>query len=120
MPLSLGLSVAGLLGLAAAAASASGSPLSPGARELSDLPSALFLAAAAVAFVLYALALYVVRRRGARVLAVCAVAAAIQLVPLAGPLILSRDVYAYWAYGRVLEDHDANPYVVAPGRYTAD
>ena len=120
VPVSLGLGVAGLLGVAAAAASAGGSPLSPGARELSDVPSALFLAAAAVAFVFYGLALYLVRRKGARVLAVCAVAATIQLVPLAGPLVLSRDVYAYWAYGRVVEDHGANPYVVAPARYARD
>jgi hypothetical protein len=120
LPLSLGLGVAGLLGLAAGAASLSGSPLSPGAPELSDLPSAIFFAAAAAAFVLYALALYLVRRRRAAVLTVCAVAAAVQLVPLAGPLILSRDVYARWAYGRVTADHHANPYVVAPAHYAAD
>ena len=120
LPLSVGFGVAGLLALAAAAASLSGSPLSPGARELSDLPSAAFLAAAAAALALYALALYLLRRRRSHVLAVCAVAAAIQLVPLAGPLVLSRDVYAYWAYGRLTADHHANPYAVAPARYAAD
>jgi hypothetical protein len=45
---------------------------------------------------------------------VCCVVAAIQLIPLAGPLLLSRDVYAYWTYGRLITDHDANPYAVPP------
>jgi Glycosyltransferase family 87 len=116
----LGCGIAGLLGLATAAASASGSPLSPGWSEHSDLPSAVFLAASAAAFVLYALGLYLGRRRKTGLAAVCAVAAAVQLVPLAGPLLLSRDVYAYWAYGREVTRHDANPYAVAPARFAAD
>jgi hypothetical protein len=44
----------------------------------------------------------------------------VQLVPLAGPLVLSRDVYAYWAYGRLAEDHAANPYRIAPARFAGD
>jgi hypothetical protein len=51
---------------------------------------------------------------------VCCVVAAIQLIPLAGPLLLSRDVYAYWTYGRLITDHDANPYAVPPSAYGAD
>mgnify|MGYP003693779741 CR=1 FL=1 len=39
----------------------------------------------------------------------CALAIAIQLVPLAGPLLLSQDAYAYWDYGRLATRHDAEP-----------
>jgi hypothetical protein len=70
--------------------------------------------------VLYLAGLFVVRRRGASLVAVCAIAAAIQLVPLAGPLLISRDVYAYWAYGRVAAVHHANPYSVATVRFHSD
>ena len=48
------------------------------------------------------------------------VAAAIQLAPLAGPLILSRDALAYWAYGRVSSVHDVSPYSVAPATFPGD
>jgi hypothetical protein len=51
---------------------------------------------------------------------VCALAAAIQLVPLAGPLLLSRDVFAYWDYGRLAAAHDANPYSAPPARFAQD
>ena len=51
--------------------------------------------------------------------AACALAVAIQLVPLAGPLLLSQDAYAYWDYGRLATRHDANPYAVAPARFPA-
>jgi hypothetical protein len=112
--------VAGLLALAAVAASWRGSPLRVGGSERSDVPSVVFLAAAGCAFVLYLLGLALLRRHGASLAAVCVIAAAIQLVPLAGPLLLSRDVYAYWAYGREVVVHDANPYAAAPGRFAAD
>jgi hypothetical protein len=38
----------------------------------------------------------------------------IQLIPLAAPLLLSLDVYAYWDYGRLIVEHGLNPYVSAP------
>jgi hypothetical protein len=116
----LGCAIAGLLAIATAAASWPGSPLRAGAPERSDVPSAVFLAAAACAFAAYALALVVVRRRGGALLVVCALALVIQLVPLAGPLVLSRDAYAYWDYGRLAAQHDANPYSVAPARFSHD
>jgi hypothetical protein len=109
-----------LVALAVAAASAHGSPLRAGAPELSDLPAAVYVAAVASAFATYVAALVLVRRRGLPVLAACAVAAAIQLVPLAGPLLLSRDVYAYWAYGRETEVHASNPYSTPPDRFPHD
>jgi hypothetical protein len=36
------------------------------------------------------------------------------------PLLLSRDVYSYAAYGRILAVHGENPYLVAPGDFPAD
>ena len=116
----LGCVVAGLLAVATAAASWPGSPLRAGAPEGSDVPSVVFLAAAACAFAAYVGALLLFRRRGGAVAAACALAVAIQLVPLAGPLLLSQDAYAYWDYGRLATRHDANPYAVAPARFPAD
>jgi Glycosyltransferase family 87 len=116
----LGLALVGLLALSLVAASRPGSPLPPGRPESTDLPGVVFLVAAGGAFALYVLAVVVIRRRGPSLAFVCGVAAAIQLIPLAGPLLLSRDVYAYWTYGRLITAHDANPYAVAPSTYGAD
>jgi alpha-1,6-mannosyltransferase len=118
--LALGCGIVGLLVVAVVAASAAGSPIRAGSRELSDVPGALFLATLACAFVLYAASLVLIHRRGSSLAAICAIAAAIQLTPLAGPLLLSRDVQAYWAYGRIADDHGSNPYVSAPGRFEPD
>ena len=109
-----------LLGLAAIAASWQGSALRAGAPEGSDLPSTVFLTAACCAFVIYVGALFVLRARGMHLVVVCAIAAAIQLVPLVGPLVISRDVYAYWAYGRLAAVHHVNPYTVSPEQYRND
>ena len=116
----LGCAVAGLLGLAVVAASWPGSPLRAGAPERSDLPSVAFLIAAAGAFAAYLGALVVLRRRGGALAIVLTLAVAIQLVPLAGPLLLSRDAYAYWDYGRLAAQHDANPYAVPPAHFPHD
>jgi len=115
-----GLGVTALLGLATVAASWHGSPLRAGAPEGSDLPSTVFLAAAGGAFALYLVGLVLLRRSRAGLATVCALAAAIQLVPLAGPLLLSRDVFAYWDYGRLAASHDANPYSEPPARFARD
>jgi hypothetical protein len=80
----------------------------------------VFLAAAACAFAAYVAALLLLRSRGGALAAACALALTIQLVPLAGPLLLSQDAYAYWDYGRLATRHDANPYAVAPARFPAD
>ena len=116
----LGGGVIVLLIVAVAAASAAGSPLRAGAPELRDGPGIVFLAALAGAFVLYVLALLGLLRRRGSLVVVCAIAAAIQLVPLTGPLLLSRDVHAYWAYGRIADEHGANPYSTAPAHFGAD
>ena len=49
-----------------------------------------------------------------------ALACAIQLVPLAAPVLLSTDVYTYWDYGRIGAVHGGNPYVDEPSSYPDD
>jgi len=119
VPLGLGSGIAALLGVAVAATLPAGSPLRFDHVDGGSL-GALFLGAAAAAFALYVIALVVLRRGSMRIGLVCTIAVVIQLLPLAGPLILSRDVYAYWAYGRVISVHDANPYTVPPVHYPTD
>ena len=52
--------------------------------------------------------------------AVVGSAAAAIAITTAGPLLLSRDVFSYAAYGRIVALHGANPYVVAPSRFATD
>jgi hypothetical protein len=78
--------------------------------------AALFVALLAIAFASYLGALLVLRSRGGNLVLACLLAAAIQLTPLAGPLLLSRDAYSYWAYGRIVASHHQNPFTLAPAR----
>src|SRR5205807_34845 len=119
-PYLLGLSTGVALAAAVAVASMPGSALRVGGIEHGDAASILFVGALSLAFVLYVVALLGLRRHGARLAVVCAIGAAIQLVPLAGPLLLSRDVYSYWAYARVASQHHRDPYVTPPARYPQD
>jgi alpha-1,6-mannosyltransferase len=104
---------------AVVAAHGRGSPLPAGAVERTDVWSVVFLTAAGAAFVLYLLALLLLRRRDLLRLT-CALALIVQLVPLAGPLLLSQDAYSYWAYGRIVTAHDGDPYTTAPARFPGD
>jgi Glycosyltransferase family 87 len=79
-----------------------------------------FLACAAAAVAAYGLGLLVLRRRAPRLAAVAALAVAIQLAPLAAPLLLSTDAWAYWDYGRIATVHDGNPYRDSPGDFPDD
>jgi hypothetical protein len=57
-------------------------------------------------------------RVGARIVVV---ASAVALgVAVAGPLLFSRDVYSYAAYGRIAAVHDGNPYLVPPSAFLDD
>ena len=47
-------------------------------------------------------------------------ALAIQIVPLAGPLLLSTDAWTYWEYGRIAAVHGGNPYVDTPSTFSGD
>jgi alpha-1,6-mannosyltransferase len=75
----------------------------------------VFVAGTVAAFALYCAGVFVLRRSGGSLLVVAAVAVVVQLAALVGPVLLSRDVYAYWAYARVATAHGGNPYVDVPG-----
>jgi hypothetical protein len=75
----------------------------------------LFLGLAALAFVAYLVGLALLRDGGTR-RAVAALAVAIQLTPLAAPLLLSSDAYTYWMYGRIT-NAGGNPYRDTPREY---
>ena len=71
----------------------------------------LYLGAMSAAFAAYLAGLYLLHRSGgvSRRRAVTILACAIQLLPLAGPVLLSTDVYTYWDYARVSTEHGGNP-----------
>jgi glycosyl transferase family 87 len=115
-----GLAIAVALAGGTAAAAQHGSPIAVGQVERNDVWSVLFLTAVVLAFVVYVVAVLVLRRGGGSVPVILAFAVVIQLIPLAGPLLGSRDVYSYWAYARIAAVHDANPYVETPASYPAD
>lgn len=119
-PYALGVATAVALATAIAAASTRGSPVPVGGIELGDEASVVFLVALAVGFALYAGGLVALRRADGRLVTVCVIAAVIQLIPVGGPLLLSHDVYSYWAYARITSRHDGNPYVVPPARFPSD
>jgi Glycosyltransferase family 87 len=78
-----------------------------------SLWSWLFLGFACAAFLLYVGGLALLRRSG-RLRVVLALAVAIQVAPLAAPLLISTDAWTYWDYGRLAAVHGANPYVANP------
>jgi alpha-1,6-mannosyltransferase len=61
-----------------------------------------------------------IRRFGLRLVVVASLAVAIQLTPLAAPLLLSTDAWTYWDYGRIAAVHGANPYVQTPSDFPLD
>ena len=80
----------------------------------------IYLGCLAAAFAAYLLGLLAIRRRTSSLIPVLVLAAAIQLVPLAAPVLLSTDVYTYWAYGRMSAVHGANPYADKPSEFPDD
>jgi len=123
LPLVLGFAVLALVAGCAAVAWPSDSPVAaaPGGHQVGDTTwSRLYLAFAVLAFVLYLAAALLVSRRGARLAALAALAAAIQLAPLLGPLLLSTDAWTYWSYGRIAAVHDESPYTTPPSAFPHD
>jgi hypothetical protein len=51
---------------------------------------------------------------------VAAIAVAIQLTPLAAPLLISTDAWTYWQYGRIAAVADGNPYRDPPQEFPDD
>jgi hypothetical protein len=120
--LAIALGVATAVGVALALAAAyhvpntSTSPLYPDSRLWRVLLGIGVLGS----FVAYVLSLLALRRRTAASAAVIGIAVAIQVAPLATPLLFSRDAYLYWDYGRQVLVHHADPYVAFPGQWPND
>jgi len=96
-PVALALGAGTAAALAVGLAAATHAPetrISP-IRPDSQLWRTLLVAGLLAAFVLYLLGLLAARRHALAVGAVAAVAVAIQLAPLATPMLLARDVYLY-------------------------
>ena len=112
-----GAVVLALVAAACALAWRPGSPLVPrdGGNVSGTAP--LFLALLIGAFATYVLALLVIRRSPPSPRAVIVLAAAIQLVPLAAPLLLSTDAWTYWSYGWIASRGGGNPYVDPPKHF---
>ena len=68
----------------------------------------VFLALLVAAFAAYVAGVVLARTAPPRLVAVWTIACAIQLAPLAAPLLLSTDVWTYWDFGRIATVHDAN------------
>jgi hypothetical protein len=118
-----GLAVAALVGVCTALAWPADSPLEPlnGGRPQGDPAYArAFLIASFTAAALYGLGLLALRRRRAPLAVVATVAALVQLVPLAAPLLLSTDAWTYWDYGRMAGVHGGNPYRDTPSDFPDD
>lgn len=97
------------------AAHADGSPIDPRGGW-----HGAWIAATILAYLFAAAAVVLARRRRLRLRVAVVVAVVVQLLPLAGPLLLSRDAYLYWAEARVFGVHHANPYRVTPSQYPGD
>lgn len=109
-----------LLAVAVAAARPEDSPISPDHAGGDTGWSWLYLAALAGAFCFYLAGLALARAPAVRLAPVMAVAVLIQIAPLAGPVLLSTDVYTYWAYGRIGAVYGENPYDAAPSEFPGD
>jgi hypothetical protein len=79
-----------------------------------------YLACAIGAFAVYVAGLLALARSAARLAVVAVLAAAIQLTPLAAPLLVSTDAWTYWAYGRIASVQGGNPYRDPPEEFADD
>ena len=106
-----------LLGCCVAAAWVGGAPLAPADAGRAGAEGGrwawVFLGSLAAAFAAYLGAVALLRRFRPRLVLVGAFAVAIQLLPLAAPLLLSTDAWAYWQYGEIAAAGD-DPYRVVP------
>jgi len=115
----------------AAAASVAGIALVVTAAHQSVLPAsspidapghwgAALAGGVVLAFSGYVSGIVALRRRVVPIAAVIAIAAIVQLAPLAGPTLLSTDTWTYWMYGRVGAVEGGNPYGDPPSAYPSD
>lgn len=109
--LAAGVATACLVALASALAWRDGSALVPHDGGLAGAGTAWpFLALLVAALAAYLAGLALLRRRVVPLRAVLVVAVAVQLVPLASPLVLSTDAWTYWGYGWIAAEGGGNPY----------
>jgi len=113
-----GAVVVGLVALLIVAADRATDPASSPITPPAGWKTVLVVAGLA-AFVAYVLLLALLRQ-GGELVPILVLAIALQLLPLLGPTLLSRDAYTYWAYGRVSAAHGSNPYVDPPARWPDD
>ena len=109
-----GLAVLGFVALAASAAAT----LPPEAARHPRV-DAYYLAIGA-AFLSYVAALLVLLRARASLAPVLVIAALVQAIPLASPLLLSQDAGVYWDYARIAAVDGGNPYSDPPLRFRSD
>lgn len=72
------------------------------------------------AFVLYAAGAWLARDGTLSLRVAMIVAVVVQVLPLAAPLLLSKDVYLYWSDARIAIVHHANPYRATADAFPAD
>jgi len=109
------------VGLAVAAAIPERSPLAPEHAGGATSLAWTYLGALTAAFVAYLAGIVALERAApARVGVVVTIAAAIQLAPLAAPVVISTDVYTYWDYARISVAHDGNAYRDTPSEFPQD
>jgi alpha-1,6-mannosyltransferase len=115
--------VLALVGVCVAVAWPSDSPLVPrnsGHPHGDPAWARVFLGCAFGALLAYGLGLVLLVRRRGRLHVVAALAVAIQLAPVAAPLLISTDAWTYWDYGRIAAVQDGNPYRDSPSEFPND
>jgi alpha-1,6-mannosyltransferase len=118
LALAAGAAVLGLVAAACALAWEDGSPLVPRDGGSADQGTAwAFLLLLVAAFAAYDVGLALLRRGSVAPRWVVVLAVAIQLVPLAAPLLLSTDAWTYWGYGWIAAEGGGNPYVDPPADF---
>jgi alpha-1,6-mannosyltransferase len=110
--------VAAIVLVAIAARHATPSEVSPVVPR--DGWSGVWVVSLAAAFVLYGLGTWLAHSGRLSLRVALAAAVAVQVIPLAAPLLLSKDAYLYWGQARVLIAHHANPYVTTPADHPLD
>lgn len=112
-----GAAVVACVAIATALGNVDGSAVAPAdGGDVAHTGAPWFLAVLAAGFAAYLVGLRALRG-GGRLAPVLAVAIAVQLVPLAGPLLLSTDAWTYWGYGWIGADGGGNPYVDPPSAF---
>jgi alpha-1,6-mannosyltransferase len=116
--LAAGAATLGLVAAASMLAWREDSPLVPRDGGLADQGTAWpFFVLLVGAMLAYLAGLVLLRRGTVPLRPVLGIAIAVQLVPLAAPLLLSTDAWTYWGYGWIGTEGGGNPYVYPPADF---